>query len=167
MSMQQPAAARIPAPDRAALCADLEATRRAFRDLVASVGEAGWHQPSAGTTWTKGQLLVHLADALARLPTELAHARRGRDYLNPPRPLLPLVPTIGWLMTWWSARGQTPASTLARYEAAHGAALAAIATVGDDEWGLGANYFGEGYRTIVDLCRQPNSHFLEHAAQVG
>ena len=163
--MQPPVRPPVPI-DRAALRADLEATHRAFRDLVASVGERGWHRRSAAAAWTNCQVLQHVVDALARVPTELDHARRHRDYLNPPRWLLPLMPRLNWLITWWNARGQTPARVLAHYEQAHLAALAAIDAVRDDEWQLGAHYFGEGYRTILDLCETPNWHFREHAAQV-
>jgi len=103
--------------DRAALGADLEATRKAFHDLVASIGEQGWHRRSAAMGWTNGQVLQHLVDALARVPAELEHARRGRDYLNPPRWLLPLMPRLNWLITRWNARGQTAARVLAAYAA--------------------------------------------------
>jgi hypothetical protein len=152
--------------DRTVLRADLETTHQAFRDLVASVGGQGWHRRSSSTDWTNGQVLQHVLDALVRLPTEIEHARRGRDYLNPPQWLLPLMPRLNWFITCWHARGQTPARLLEGYEAAHRAALAAIDDVGDDEWQLGAHYFGEGYRTILGLCQMPNWHFRDHAAQV-
>ena len=142
--------------DRAALRADLEATHRAFGDLVASIDERGMQRRSAATAWTNCQVLQHVVDALARLPTEIDHARRGRDFLNPPPWLLPLMPRVNWFITWWNARGQTPARVLAGYEAAHRAALAAIDGVRDDEWQLGARYFGEGHRTILELCETPN-----------
>ena len=53
--------------DGAALRADLEATRRAFSDLVASIDERGWHRRSTATAWTNCQVLQHVVDALARL----------------------------------------------------------------------------------------------------
>jgi hypothetical protein len=155
------------APDRNALLADLVTTRTAFRELLASVDERRWRQPSLGTAWTNGQVMVHVVDSLARLPTEIEHARRGRDFLKPPAAWLrPVFSRIAWLVTCSSARGQSPASALAGYEAAHAAALATIAGIGDDEWQLGAQFFGDGFRTILDRCRLPNSHFREHAKHV-
>jgi hypothetical protein len=37
------------------------------------------HQPSAAPAWTMRYLAVHAADSLARLPTEITHARRSRE----------------------------------------------------------------------------------------
>ena len=34
------------------------------------------------------------------------------------------------------------------------------------EWSRGAPCYGEGYKTVLDLCVSPNRHLEEHAAQL-
>ena len=47
------------------------------------------------------------------------------------------------------------------------AMLETIEGMRDDEWGRGANWFGAGYKTVLDLCQMLPSHFQEHAAQIA
>lgn len=75
-------------------------------------------------------------------------------------------PLIRWVATW-STRGQTPESILRRYDQAYSALLATLEGIRDDEWSRGAQCFGDGYKTVLDLCVLPKSHFQEHAAQVA
>ncbi len=42
-----------------------------------------------------------------------------------------------------------------------------IEGIRDDEWSRGAQCFGDGYKTVLDLCVLPNRHFQEHTAQVA
>ena len=151
-------------PDREALRAQLEETRVAFHALVESLTEAQWHSKTATTAWTVCEVLTHVADGRARLLAAIAHVRQGKNYFNLPSWLRD--PLIRWHGTW-SARGQTPESILRRYDQAHTAFLAILEGIRDDEWSRGAQCFGDGYKTVLDLCVLPKSHFQEHAAQVA
>jgi hypothetical protein len=151
-------------PDRTALRAQLEETRTAYHALIESLTDADWHRKTATTAWTVCEVATHLADGLARMPEAIAHVRQGKNYLNLPSWLRD--PLIRWLVKW-SARGQTRESTLVRYDKAYAAMLAALDGIREDEWNKGAYCYGEGYKTILDLCVLPNSHFQEHAAQVA
>ncbi len=78
-----------------------------------------------------------------------------------------LAPGIGYLLVKRSARCQTRQNILARYDQAHTALMATLDGIKDHEWNLGASCYGEGYKTILDVCQMPVSHFQEHAAQVA
>ncbi len=162
ISRSAPASSAL--PDRAALCAQLEETRVAFHALVESLTEAQWQRHTATTAWTVCEVMTHVADGLARLPETIAHVRQGKNYLNLPSWLRD--PLNRWLVTW-SARGQTRESILRRYDQAYTALLATLEGIQDDEWSRGAQCYGAGYKTVLDLCVLPKSHFQEHAAQVA
>jgi hypothetical protein len=49
-----------------------------------------------------------------------------------------------------------------RYDAAIDASIRALDGVKDNEWALGANFYGHGFHTIADLFRVPADHVTEH-----
>jgi hypothetical protein len=151
-------------PDRAALRAQLEETQSAFHGLMESLTNDEWHSKTATTAWTICEVMTHLADGLARLPEAIAYVRQGKHYFNLPSWLR--HPINRWLVKW-SARGQTRESILARYDQAHSALLATLEGIRDDEWSRGAQCYGLGYTTVLDLCVLPHSHSQEHTAQVA
>ncbi len=154
-------------PDRAALRARLEETQSAFHVLMDSLNEANWHRKTTTTAWTVCEVVTHLADGLARMPEAIAHVRQGKNYLNLPSFLQWLSAPINYWLVKRSARGQTSTSILYRYDEAHASLVATIEGIQDNEWGRGAYCYGNGYKTILDLCVLPNGHFQEHAAQVA
>ena len=154
-------------PDRTVLRRQLEDTRSAFHAVVESLTDADWYRKTNSTAWTVGELLTHLADALAGTPEAIEHVRQGKNYLNPPSFLNWLGPLINRRLVKQSARSQTRASILARYDKAHTVMVATVEGIQDDEWGQGAYCFGAGYKTILDLCQMLPSHFQEHAAQIA
>ncbi len=162
--VSRPAPASPALPERAALRAQLEETRMAFHALMESLTNDEWHRKTATTAWTVCEVLTHLADGLARLPEAISHVRQGKNFFNLPSWLI--QPLNRWLVTW-SARGQTRESILRRYDQAHTALLATLEGIRDDEWSRGAQWGDAGYKTVLDLCVLPNSHFQEHAAQVA
>ncbi len=153
-------------PDRTVLRRQLEETRSAFYTVVESLTDADWHRKTSSTAWTIGEVLTHLADALAGTPEAIEHVRLGKNYLNPPSFLSWLGPLINRRLVKQSARSQTRVSILARYDKAHTVMVATVEGIQDDEWGRGAHCFGAGYKTILDLCQTLPSHFQEHAAQI-
>jgi hypothetical protein len=154
-------------PDRAELRTQLEETRLAFHTLVESLTDEEWDSKHTSTRWTVCELLSHIVDGLAHASDAIDHVRQRKQFLN-------LPPILNWLthpgnfwLSKWNARGQTRMAALARYDAAHQALLNTIEGIHDDEWSRGAQCFGDGYKTVLDLCVLPNRHFQEHAAQVA
>jgi len=156
----------MPTPDKAALRQQLEDCHLDYPKLLGEVTPTKLRQRSASTAWTLGELLTHMADNYVRLPAEIDSARKGKDYLNPPAIMRPLIPTMNRIMAQRSARGQTLESLGRRYEQAHAAALVALDGIAENEWGLGAKYYGLGYRTIEKLFTTYISHYWEHAGHV-
>lgn len=157
-----PAVQSPAAPDRAALRAELEATRAAFHRLLDSARGERWRCKSPASAWTVGEVLVHLTWALEYLPKEVEMARQGKGMFNMPK----------WFAdpaSYWIIRRQThrmdPESLRRRYDAAMDAALAALDTVPDSDWGLGAPFYGHGFHTVTDLFQAPAQHLAEHTGQ--
>ncbi len=149
-------------PDRAVLRAGLEATRTAFHRLLDSASGDGWHSKSATCAWTMGELLWHLTWALEQLPQEVEMARRGKGMFNIPKWIA--NPGSYWIIRW-EARNHDPASLQRRYDAATDAAIAALETVPDSDWGLGAQFYGEGFYSVADLFESPAQHLAQHIGQ--
>jgi hypothetical protein len=153
--------------DRIVLRAQLEETRAAYHALMESLSDADWHQKTHSTAWTVGEMMTHLADTLADKPAGIASVRRGKNYLNPPPALHWLAMRISYMLVKRSARGQTRQTILARYDQAYSTLLATFDGIKDQEWGLGAFCYGEGYKTIFDVFQMVVNHFQEHAAQIA
>jgi hypothetical protein len=148
-------------PDRAGLRADLEATRAAFHALVDAAAGTTWRTQSPGSAWTAGEVLVHLTWALEYLPEEVARARRGKGMFNMPKWIAD--PGSFWIIRR-QARKSDPQSLHRRYDAAMDAVLAALETVPDSDWGLGARFYGHGFYTVAGLFATPAEHLAEHTA---
>ena len=146
------------AVDRGVVRAELEAVRGAFHRLVAEAGPR-WHEKSATTAWTVGEVLVHLTWALEYLPKEVEMARKGKGMFNMPQWLAD--PASYWIIRR-QARKSDPASILRRFDAAMGATLAALETVPDSDWGQGARFYGHGFYSVADLFATPGQHLAEH-----
>ncbi len=67
-----------------------------------------------------------------------------------------------WSIHPRQARKSDPASLRRRYDAAMDAVLAALETVPDSDWGLGARFYGERFYTVADLFATPGHHLVEH-----
>ena len=161
------APARTALPDRTVLRAQLEETRLAYHTLIEELSDEEWDSKHTATTWTVREMLSHVVDGLAHTPDAIDHVRRGKQFLNLPPFLNWLTAPINFWLGKWNARGQTRQTVLARYDAAHQALLNKIDSIRDDEWSLGAHCYGEGYKTVLDLCVLPNRHLEEHAAQLA
>lgn len=158
--------ARNAFPDRVALRARLEETRLAFHTVIESLTDVEWESKLTSTRWTVRELMSHIADGLAHTPDAIEHVRRGKQFLNLPHFLDWLTALINLLMSKRSARGLTHQTVLARYDAAHQALLHTMESIRDDEWSRGAQCYGDGYKTVLDLCVGPNRHLQEHTAQL-
>lgn len=144
--------------DRATLRAGLEAARADFHRLLEGARDR-WHEKSRTSAWTLGEVLVHLAWALEQLPAEVEMARHGKGMYNMPKWIAD--PGSYWMIRW-QARKSDPESLCRRYDAAMDAAIAALDTVPDSDWGLGAPFYGHGFHTIARLFQVPTEHLAEH-----
>lgn len=68
-----------------------------------------------------------------------------------------------WI-TRWEARKSDPQALHHRYDAAIDETLAALESVPDSDWGLGARFYGHGFYTVADLFATPGQHLAEHTA---
>ncbi len=151
-------------PDRAAICAELEATRTAFHRWADSLSDADWHRKSASSEWTLGEILVHLTWSLEYLPREVACAVQGKGMFNAPKLI---ADPLSLFYMRWLARKATKESIVRRYDTAMGAAIAALNNVRDEDWAKGANFYGEGFHSVEDLFHTPANHFKEHTAGIA
>jgi len=157
-----PVQARDGAALRAAIRADLEATRHRFHALLATLSEEDWPRHGATTSWSIGELLAHLTLSLERVPPQVARARRGQGMLNGP-PILLHARTV--LQARRVAATADRHHLGRRYDAAHASVLATLEDVRDDEWAKGARCFHR-YQTVAAILRRPAAHFEEHAAHI-
>jgi hypothetical protein len=154
------------------LRAELEAARQAFDTLLATLAPDDWSAPSANPSWTNGEVLWHITVYLFMIPGQLELLRHGAwpdmsqvsaDELN----------DANVDDTRQGARAHSLASIAAAYAEGQAATLAALDTVRDDEWPLGARMADMGptftgeYRTIEGLFRYHARHLAEHAAQLN
>jgi hypothetical protein len=152
------------APDRTAICAELEATRAAFHRMVDSLSEADWHHKSSSSDWTVGEILVHLTWSLEYLPREVAQALRGKGMFNMPKVV---ADPLSYLYMRWLARTATKDSVTRRYDSAMAAVIAALNDIDDKDWAKGANFYSEGFYSIEDLFHTPIDHFKEHSVGIA
>ena len=156
------ATARI--PDREAIRAELESTRRAYHELVKSISHDDWTKKTANPGWRVGQILWHLAWGAGYFPRGVEECRKGKAR-NPPtwimNPMNKLITRIG-------SRGATPQSVSSKYDAAHGRILACLDRVKDDEWSKGVKPLGAfgAYKTIEMVFHSVTFHFREHEADI-
>ena len=144
-----------------ALRAELEATRTAFHTLLDSVSITGWRQKGSSSAWTIGEIFVHLTWALEYLPKEVESARHGHGMFNLPKQL---SDALSYWYIRWIARTATPVSIGRRYDKAMDATIALLDTIPDDDWKLGADFYGEGFHSVEDLFLAPARHFNEHTS---
>ncbi|MCA9941276.1 MAG: DinB family protein [Anaerolineales bacterium] len=154
---------------RLALAQELEATRAAFHQLLASMPADRFPAPTPNPAWNVGQMLFHMSVALRFLPTDAALIRRSGK-------LPQHVPAFlfHWLnkqYTRWGGRRPTHAYLAAAYDKAHAHTLAALHSVEENEWEKGVDYPGwdpmlSGFVTLEALFHYPARHFQAHAAEL-
>jgi DinB superfamily len=152
-----------PVYDRETLRSDLEATRISFHTLLDSVSDDRWLQKSLGSAWSIREVFVHLVWALEYLPQEVTRARRGKGMFNFPKSL---ADPLSYWMIRWTARNATRESIGHRYDAAMSASINELDQVKDNEWALGARFYGEGFYTVADLFKTPAHHLTDHTVGI-
>jgi hypothetical protein len=148
-------------PSKIALRVALERQRADFARLVDDISDTQWSQQGANTSWTNGDVLAHLLQDIDLLPRAIDHARRGKALLNYPAFIRD---PINFLLVKRLARRHGRPSLKAAYNKAIDDAIAALDGVREDEWQLGANFFGAGFRDIERLFSAQAEHFADHVA---
>lgn len=148
--------------------AELEATRAAFHQLIASLTDADWHRPSGNPTWTIGEVAYHITLAPRMLPADVRLIRKGWRVPHPPAFLFN---RLNVLVTRLGARRLTRQAVKEAYDDAHAVALGALGTIGEDEWSKGLDYPGwdpqlSGHVTLERLFRYLSVHIEGHAQQI-
>lgn len=149
-------------PDRAMLRARLEAARTAFHKQLEGAAGERWNQKSPTSEWSVGEVLVHLTGALEYLPKEVEMARQGKGMFNIPKWI---ADPLSYWLTRWEARSSDPESLRRRYDKAMDAVVAAVDSVPDSDWALGARFYGHGFYSVADLFDTPTQHLAEHCEQ--
>ena len=150
-------------PDRARLAGELEMMASSFRALLAGLPDGALARPSLATKWTNGGLLTHAVASLELVPREIACARSGKGLYNYPSWF---SGPVNYVMVRRSAKGATPESLGRRFDEAFKHAMTTLDGVNTDDWGKGANFWGEGFRDIEGLFSIQPAHFTEHSTQV-
>ena len=164
MTIQQTDQVAGKIPDREAIRAELEGTRRAYHDLVNWLSSEDWKKKTVNPGWRAGQILWHLAWGAGYFPRGVEECRKGKAR-NPPtwimNPLNKVITRIG-------SRGATPQSVSSKYDAAHARILACLDGVQDDEWNKGVKPLGAfgAYKTVESVFHSVTLHFKEHEADI-
>lgn len=148
-------------PEKQALRDELEATRAAYHELLASLTDANWKRKSGNPDLTIKELMWHMAWSMGWISGSIDAVRSGKDLRAPGFVIEPARK----LAMRWLARAATPQRAAQRYDAGHTALLAKLAAVSDDDWQRSAKRFG-AVRTVEWYFRHPREHFEEHAADV-
>lgn len=149
--------------ERQAIREQLAATRAALHALLDGLTDADLRRRSGNPAWTVGAVLAHLVASLELVPREVASARKGKGMYNFP----PIVrDPLNALLTRLGGRGQTVDGLRRRYDTACDAALATLDGVRDEEFRLGANFWGEGFRDIAGLYTAQVDHLAEHGEDI-
>jgi hypothetical protein len=149
------------APTREKFRKEIEDTRTAFHELLASLSPADFKKKSGNASWSNGQLMWHTAWGVGFVPQGVDRARKGKD-LNLPRGVFNVLNP--WI-TRWGSRGITPESVARSYDEAHAKVIALLETIKDDEWTKGSKITGE-FQTVTHHFEIPATHFAEHKTDI-
>jgi hypothetical protein len=147
--------------DKDAVRRELEQTRNAYHELLASLSDAEWNGRSRNPDMSIKQLMWHTAWAMSWMSRSIDAVREGKSMRAPGF----LIEPGRKLAMWWLARGATPDAAARKYDEGHIALLQKLETLSEEDWTRSATRFGE-QRTVEWYFRHPTAHFEEHAADV-
>jgi DinB superfamily len=151
--------------DRQSIRRELTDTQAAYKQLVGEIGDAHWKQRSAIPAWTCGQLAWHIPTSMAFVTGQIESARKGKDGLNPPGFLMPVLFKVSEIRVRLASRNATPESVLADFDAGM-TRLLGLFDATDDQTLLATATSLRETRTVAAMFRVPVDHFAEHAGDV-
>lgn len=149
------------APDKAAIRAELEATKAAYHELLDSLRAEDWNKKTANSAWNVRQLMWHIAWGNSFTPQGVDQCRKGKGF-NPP---MVIVNLINSLWTRISSRSATAESVAKMYDEVHEKNLACLDSVQDDEWQKCAKSFGNEI-TVESCFHDVKRHLDEHGSDI-
>lgn len=147
---------------------ELEETRTAFHQLLASIPPEQYKLPTSNPAWNVGDILFHMSLAVRFMPADMKLIRRQKGM---PRPPAFVFNKLNEWYTKYGGRKATPEYLAAQYDQAHDGLIEVLETIREDEWELGADYPGwdpmlSGFVTIERLFHYAADHFEAHAEQL-
>jgi uncharacterized damage-inducible protein DinB len=152
---------------------EIEATRLAFHELLASVPDEALHQPSDNPAWTIGEVLFHITLAPRFLTADL-RMMIGQAWIS--RILGLFIPRslfdrLNETFTRRSAHGLTRQSLARAYDKAHANAIRALHSLEERDFQKSLQYpdydpLLSGAVTVERLFRYIRIHFDVHAGQI-
>jgi hypothetical protein len=147
---------------RAALAAELEATRSAFHLLLGSAADSVWESRAIESAWTVREEMWHMAWGMQFMADLIRNARRR---IGLPRPPMPIAHLANAQYARLRAGRATPETVAHRYDRTHRAVLELLAEIQDHEWDKSVRIFGK-VQTVRELFEGISHHFDEHARRV-
>ena len=147
--------------DKQAIRSELEATRAAYHELLASIPSDAWKRTSGNAEMTVKELMWHTAWSMNWMAGSIDAVRSGKSF-NPPSFILEPGRKLAM---HWLARRATPEAAARRFDEGIAALIAKLDTVGDGDWQREATRFGETH-SVEWYFTHPREHFDEHAADV-
>jgi uncharacterized damage-inducible protein DinB len=156
------------------LAQEMEATRRDFHHLLASVPEAFYHHPSDNPAWTIGEVLFHMSLAPRFLTADL-RIIIGQAWISKfigifiPKSIFDRLNEH--FTRHWASRNMTREKLARAYEKAHENALRALENLKEEDFTKSLEYpnYDEllaGVVTVERLYRYITIHFRVHAEQI-
>lgn len=150
-------------PDLDAIRERWHEIRRDYHALLAEIPREAWRRRTRSTRWTIAELMAHITGDMDWSAKLVTHARRQKNLLNMP---LPISERVNWLFSKLMGLRATPERLAETYEAGFERGLALLDEIEEHEWGLGAEFFGEGHWTVARIYELIPEHYEEHAAQI-
>ena len=137
---------------------DLEASQKAFQDMMNALSDQDLEGPSANANWPVKALLNHLAMAIELIPPEVEAARKGKSFQAMPAGFFDWMNKITSPML---AKKLTRQAILDKYEVGYQAALRSLDSIQENEWRKRLKFHKfEG--DIEFLFRRVADHHREH-----
>jgi hypothetical protein len=153
-----------PSVDRAAIRAELQSTRDAFRDLVMRIGDDKWNAKSGNPGWSCGQLAWHLAEGVSFSVGLVRSAQKGKQ-TNPPSFLLPMMFKANEMIVRRRSRRATRDSVLADYADGLSRLLPLLDETTDADFARSYTNFGRS-RSVREIFLTSVEHFAEHGPEI-
>ena len=144
--------------------AELDQAREEFRELVQGLSGEEWNRTSNNAAWTNAQLCWHVAFTASGGTLRVSRLRQNKG-MEPPGALMAVLNVFSLWLVRIRSRGATPDSVLSFFDERLSMTRGTIDTIGDDEWGNGAEFLGVPM-TVGNSFGFLREHITEHAGEM-